>query len=110
LNLSFRTAKRLRGLAELLPKGPAWQCKPWTTLYPTKKKLYLYYRDPLECIQAILHSPLVKDFIQFTPFRAFETAAKVMRVYTEWLSGNTAWSMQVSGNPPFIFISDVDDS
>lgn len=108
MNLSFSTAKKLRGLAELLPKGPAWQCKPWTTLYPTKKKLYLYYRDPLECIQAILHSPLVKDFIQFTPFRVFESAAKAMRVYTEWLSGNTAWSMQVSSNFPLISVSDID--
>ena len=104
LNLSFRTAKKLRGLAELLPKGPTWQCKPWMTLYPTKKKLHLYYRDPLECIQAILHSPLVKDFIQFTPFRVFESAAKAMRVYTEWLSGNIAWSIQVSRNLSYDFL------
>ncbi|KAF8814617.1 hypothetical protein BYT27DRAFT_7326430 [Phlegmacium glaucopus] len=94
LNLSFRTGKRLRGLAEMLPKGPEWQCKPWETLYPTKKPLYLYYRDPLECIQSILYHPLVKDFIKFSPFRLYESAAKAMRIYTEWLSGDVAWSMQ----------------
>lgn len=108
MNLSFRTAQKLRGLAELLPKGPKWQCKPWTTLYPTKKKLNLYYRDPLECIQTILHSPVVKDFIQFTPFRVFESATKAMRIYSEWLSGNTAWSMQVSSNSLDFVLVDID--
>lgn len=96
LNLSFGNAKKLRGLAELLPKGPVWQCKVWKTVYPTKKKLTLFYRDPLECIQSILHSPLMKDHIKFKPLRIFESASRAMRIYTEWLSGNAAWSMQVS--------------
>ena len=96
LNLSFCTAKRLRGLAKMLPKGPVWQCKVWNTVYPMKKKLTLFYRDPLECIQSILHSPLMKDHIKFKPLRIFESASRAMRIYTEWLSGNAAWSMQVS--------------
>src|ERR1700678_1534307 len=96
LNLSFNTATRLRGLAEMLPKGPVWQCKVWTTVYPTKRNLTLFFRDPLECIQSILHSPLMKDYIAFKPLRIFESATRAMRIYTEWLSGNAAWSMQVS--------------
>ena len=79
----------------MLPKGPEWRCKPWETTYPTKKPLHLYYRDPLECIQSILYHPLVKDFITFSPFRLYESAAKTMRFYTEWFSGDVAWSMQV---------------
>ncbi|KAM6504101.1 hypothetical protein JOM56_001044 [Amanita muscaria] len=94
LNLSFSTGKKLRGLAEMLPKGPEWQCKPLETVYPTKRPLQLYYRNPLECIQSILYHPLLKDFIRLTPFRLYESAAKVMRLYTEWLSGDVAWSMQ----------------
>jgi hypothetical protein len=98
LNLSFSTARKLRGLAELLPKGPVWQCKVWKTIYPTKKKLTLFYRDPLECIQSIwiLHNPLMKDHIELKPLRIFESASRAMRIYTEWLTGNAAWSMQVS--------------
>jgi hypothetical protein len=96
LKLSFGTARKLRGLAELLPKGPVWQCKVWKTVYPTKKKLTLFYRDPLECIQSILHNPLMKDHIKFKPLRIFESASRAMRIYTEWLSGNAAWSIQVS--------------
>ena len=79
----------------MLPKGPEWRCKPWETTYPMKKPLHLYYRDPLECIQSILYHPLVKDFIRLSPFRLYESAAKAMRFYTEWLSGDVAWSMQV---------------
>ena len=79
----------------MLPKGPEWQCKPLSTDCPTKRPLHLYYRDPLECIQSILFNPLVKDFISFSPFRLFESATKAMRLYTEWLSGDVAWSMQV---------------
>ena len=95
LGLSFRNAKRLRGLAEMLPKGPEWQCKPCNSPYPTKKKVDLFYRDPLECIKSILSNPLVNDHIKFTPFRIYESAVNAMRIYTEWLSGDVAWSMQV---------------
>jgi Plavaka transposase len=96
LNLSFRTANDLRCRAEILLPGPEWKCKPCTTVHLTKNKINLFYRDPIECLQSLMHSPLIKDFINFDPIRVFMTAAKLMRVYTEWLSGDTTWSMQVS--------------
>ncbi|KAF8971462.1 hypothetical protein BDZ97DRAFT_1913940 [Flammula alnicola] len=74
LGLSFRTAKDLRSRAEILPGGPQWKSKAWKT--------------------SLLHSPLVQDHINFKPFQKFRTAEKVMRVYTEWLSGEAAWNMQ----------------
>jgi hypothetical protein len=95
LPLSFRTAKDLRGKAELLPIGPKWRGKPLVTAHPTKLPVRLYYRDPLECLQSLFHSPLVADHIDMTPFRLFTSAEKLMRVYTEWLSGDTSWEMQV---------------
>ncbi|KAH9170179.1 hypothetical protein EDB89DRAFT_2072170 [Lactarius sanguifluus] len=59
-----------------------------------KKDVALFYHDPLECIQSILSNPLVNDYIRFTPFRMYESAVSAMRIYTEWLSGDVAWSMQ----------------
>ncbi|KAF8160343.1 hypothetical protein K438DRAFT_1619422 [Mycena galopus ATCC 62051] len=95
LNLSFKTAMQLRSNIELLPAGPQWKVMTWDTKpYPTKKPLTLYYRDPLECLQSLLSNPLVQDFIYYTPFRLWETSAKLMRIYTEWLSGDTAWKYQ----------------
>ena len=94
--LSFHTAKDLRNRAEILPLGPSWKSKPWPTVLPTKqKKLFLYYRDPIDCLQSILHNPLFQDYIQFDPFQLFWSAEGAMRVYTEWLSGDAAWEMQV---------------
>lgn len=43
----------------------------------------------------LMRNPLLADHIEFSPFHIFKTAAKTMRVYTEWLSGEAAWSMQV---------------
>ncbi|KAJ7017639.1 hypothetical protein C8F04DRAFT_1214995 [Mycena alexandri] len=96
MHLSFRTAKELRSRVEMLPKGPEWKAIPWPTEYPTKNSLTLYYRDPLECLQTLLSNPLVQDFIHFTPFRLWANSEKLMRIYTEWLSGDVAWNMQAS--------------
>ncbi|KAJ7046412.1 hypothetical protein C8F04DRAFT_1206239 [Mycena alexandri] len=94
MHLSFKNSKDLRSRIEILPKGPQWKSVPWRTEYPTKSPLTVYYRDPLECVQHLLSNPLVQDHIHFTPFRLWASADKLMRVYTEWLSGDIAWKMQ----------------
>ena len=58
------------------------------TAVHTKNDVVLYYRDPLECLQGLMRSPLLKDHIALSPFHLYESAAKVMRIYTEWLSGD----------------------
>ncbi|KAJ7029159.1 hypothetical protein C8F04DRAFT_1212028 [Mycena alexandri] len=94
MHLSFRTAKDLRSRIEILPKGPEWKAIPWQTEYATKSPLTLYYRDPLECLQYLLSNPLIQDHVQFMPFRLWANSDKLMRIYTEWLSGDVAWNMQ----------------
>ena len=96
VHLSFATAKDLYSRIEILPPGPKWMCKPIETPIPTKSRVDLFYRDPVECLQALMQNPLLKDHISFSPFQLYESAAKVTRTYTEWLSGNMAWYMQVS--------------
>lgn len=93
----------------MLLGGPQWKSKPWGTTYPTKNQIILYYRDPLECIQSIMHSPLVKDHINFQPMQIFHSAEKLMRVYTEWLSGDAAWNMQVSINTSMTHVKHYTD-
>ena len=75
--------------------GPQWKTKPITTVYPAKSKVNLFYRDPIQCMQSLMHSPLVNDFISFDQLHIFRTAAKLTQVYTEWLSGDASWTMQV---------------
>ncbi|KAF9035863.1 hypothetical protein BJ165DRAFT_1355211, partial [Panaeolus papilionaceus] len=94
LPISFRAVQDLYSRAEQLPSGPRWVASSMTPTLPTKNTVTLYYRNPVECIQALMRSPLVQDFIQFTPFKLYEMCAKTMRIYTEWLSGDAAWFMQ----------------
>lgn len=100
VNLSFRTVKDLRNRAEILPSGPRWKSIAMETPVPATKQTILFHRNSLECLEALLRSPLLNDHLSFTPFRLYESAAKQMRFYTEWLSGDAAWFMQVS---PFFF-------
>ena len=95
IQLSFRTAKDLHNRAEILPSGPRWHSIPMETPVPATNKIDLFYRNPLECLESLMWSPLLKDYISFTPFRLYESTTKVMRTYTEWLSGDAAWCMQV---------------
>ena len=56
----------------MLPARPLWKCTLRKTVYPTK--------HPIK------------------PLRVFKTAEKLMRIYSEWRTGDVAWKMQVSGH------------
>ncbi|KAF9050500.1 hypothetical protein BJ165DRAFT_1341898 [Panaeolus papilionaceus] len=107
LPLSFRTAQDLVSRAEQLPSGPRWVASSMSTTIPTKNPITLFYRNPVECLQALMRSPLVSDYIQFTPFKLYESCAKTMRLYTEWLSGDAAWFMQEKLQPTATLLGTV---
>ncbi|KAG1876909.1 hypothetical protein C8R48DRAFT_768476 [Suillus tomentosus] len=94
LPLSFRSAKELRGRAEMLPSGPRWKSQIIPTSHPTKSPVILYWRDPLECIASIFNHPLFHNHMDFTPRKVYTTAERLCRIYTEWMTGNDAWDMQ----------------
>ena len=81
--------------AETLPSGPWWLCETLPTEYPTKQPPRVFYCNPIECLQSLLSHPLFESHILFVPRRVWTCAAKICRVYDEWLSGDRAWSMQV---------------
>ncbi|KAI5982220.1 hypothetical protein EDD15DRAFT_2391380 [Pisolithus albus] len=92
--LSFRTGKQLRACAEVLPSGPAWLCEEMEPESPTKHPVRLFYRQPLECLQSLLSHPLLTPHISFIPRKVWMSAARVCRIYDEWLSGDRAWEIQ----------------
>ncbi|KAH7917077.1 hypothetical protein BV22DRAFT_990221, partial [Leucogyrophana mollusca] len=83
LPLSFRTAKELRSRCEMLPPGPRWSCRPIVTSHPTKSPLRLFWRDPVECLEALFSNPAFHDKMDFVPRRVYETSARLVRVYNE---------------------------
>jgi hypothetical protein len=78
----------------MLPSGPRWKYQTVPTTISTKSPIRLYFRDPLECLEEILRSPLLTGHIEFDPYRVYSSCDKNNRIYSEWLSGNAAWDMQ----------------
>jgi len=95
MNLRYKSPKALRDWVEELPSGPHWKSITMKTAVPTKSPIVIYYRNPVECLQSLLRNPLFKDHISFCPYCLYKSAAKTTRTYTEWLSGDAAWNMQV---------------
>ena len=94
--LSFRSVKELRAQAEILPQSPKWQFETLTPEYPVKHPLRLFYHNPIDCLQALLSHPLFRPHISFVLRKVWTCAAKICHIYDEWLSGDRAWSLQVS--------------
>jgi hypothetical protein len=81
---------------ELLPKVPDWKVKKVGIMgYATREPTFLFYRDSLDCVEYLLGNPLFADSMDFCPVRLYQDAEQTVRVYTEWLTGNAAWEMQV---------------
>ncbi|KAG2111210.1 uncharacterized protein F5147DRAFT_771940 [Suillus discolor] len=94
LPLSFCTAKELCRRSELLPSVLKWQYHVILTTHPTKKPLHLYWRDPLDCIELLFSHLLFANKIDLTPQHVYDTAECTVQIYSEWVTGDTAWSMQ----------------
>jgi hypothetical protein len=56
----------------------------------------LYYRNPMDAIRTLLSRPDLKEAMEFTPRRVWETPAHTGRLYTELFTGKWAWRTQVS--------------
>jgi Plavaka transposase len=72
------------------------------TELPTKKPAQLFYRDAIECLQALLTHPLFEPHLSFVPRKVWTSAARICRIYEDWLSGDRAWDLQVLS--PFVYL------
>jgi hypothetical protein len=91
--------KELRHRAELLPGGPRWQVMEMKPSHPTKQRTHLYWRDPLECVAWLLNHPLFRGQLEWVARRVYKTPEKKCCVYTESMTGDEAWNMQVFFSP-----------
>lgn len=80
----------------MLPKAPEWKSQLITINgYHTKSPMTLYYRDPIECVKVLLSNPLFTGSFDFTPERVYTSAYRLDRKYSEWMTSDGAWFMQV---------------
>jgi hypothetical protein len=95
--ITFHTAKDLRSRIEILPAVPEWKFKNVTlTGHATKEPMLLFYRDTLDCVEYLFGNPKFANQMDFCPVRLYRDVERTIRVYTEWMTGNAAWEMQVS--------------
>ncbi|OJA17505.1 hypothetical protein AZE42_11884 [Rhizopogon vesiculosus] len=59
-----------------------------------KSPIQLFWRDPIECLESLFTNPLFHDKLDFVPHHVWKTAAWLVRVYSEWLTGDAAWEIQ----------------
>lgn len=80
----------------MLPSPPQWKYQEVPTEFPTMKKLQIFYRDAIECLQSLLSHPALADNIDFVPRKVYESAERAIRVYQGFMTGDHAWDLQVS--------------
>jgi hypothetical protein len=98
--ITLNTAKALRSRIEMLPSVPDWKLKKITlTGHTTKDPMFLFYRNAPDCVEYLFSNPLFADKIDFCPVQLYRNVERSIRIYTEWMTGNTAWKMQVSIHP-----------
>ena len=79
-----------------LPKAPEWKMQDVSIDgYRTTKPIVLFYRDPMECIQALLQNPIFEGRWDFTPRRIYDSPDRQNRLYSEWMTSDGAWTAQV---------------
>jgi hypothetical protein len=83
LSLSFQTAKKLCLGAEMLPSGPRWKSHVLHTQVVMKCKAIVFYRDPIECLQALLSHPLFASHVSFVLQKVWSLSAQIVCVYNE---------------------------
>ncbi|KIK19787.1 hypothetical protein PISMIDRAFT_106961 [Pisolithus microcarpus 441] len=92
---SFKTAKALWKLIKLLPSGPWWKYRSVKTESPTRRALQVFYRDAIECLQHLIHSPSNSGQVHFVPKKIYSATDRMQCIYIDWLTGDQAWELQV---------------
>jgi len=80
----------------MLPGIPDWKFKKITLEgHATKEPMFLFYRDALDCVEYLFGNPIFANKLDFRPVRLYRNIERTIRIYTEWMTGNIAWEMQV---------------
>ncbi|KIK12076.1 hypothetical protein PISMIDRAFT_121497, partial [Pisolithus microcarpus 441] len=56
--------------------------------------LQVFYRDAIECLQHLIHSPSNSGQVHFVPKKIYSAADCMQCIYTDWLTGDRAWELQ----------------
>ena len=96
--MSFNTTKDLHTHIESLPDVPHWRFQEIkVNNYKTKTPIVLYWRDGLEVAKQLFSNLVFASCMDFKPYQEFEeTSAGKERIYSEFMSADHFWQIQVS--------------
>lgn len=63
---------------------------------PATESVELWFRDPIECVQALIGNPTFRENLSYVPQKVFTSGAGTTRIYDEAWTGDWWWTMQVS--------------
>ena len=94
--ITFHMAKDLRSQVEMLPRVPEWKFKTVSlTGHPTQEPMLLFYHNTLKCVEYLFRNPIFTDWVDSCPVQFYRNSKWMVRMYSEWMTGNAAWEMQV---------------
>ncbi|KAH8102731.1 hypothetical protein BXZ70DRAFT_890478 [Cristinia sonorae] len=101
LGLAYKNTRELNKIIDThLPSSrPRFRCKE---ILVAGEVFDVYYRDPLECIKALIGDPNFATDLVWTPERHYADPDKTIRVYHEMYTGKWWWNKQkeVERNKP----------
>ena len=87
----------MRARSGLLPATVPWkQVEVQVRGGVTTEPMTLYFRDALECFKSLFGNPLFSGYMDFVPRREYADEEKTERLYNEIMTGDRAWTLQVS--------------
>ena len=93
LELSFKNARELNNVIDThLPGRPPFQQKE---ILVGDEVCELYFRDIIQCIQALFYDPDFAPYLIFTPEKHYADEEKTERMYHDMHTGPWWWSTQV---------------
>ncbi len=94
--LSFMSSRQLQEHIDLLPKGPAWECREVVVEGgTTKRPIMLYFRKGLDCLKFLIGNPVIRGHSAYVTYKAFSDATGETRVFGQGMGGEWANKMQV---------------
>ena len=92
LGLSYSSARELNHIIDTLPGRPPFKSQDFTIGGET---LTFYFRDVMQCIQALYGDPEFAHELVFVPERHYLDPECTCRVYSEMHTGDWWWAVQV---------------
>ncbi len=85
LGLSYKNSRELNAIVDTLPTSrPPFKCEEFDV---AGLKLDLYYRDVIQCIQALFGDPELACYLVFLPEHHYLDADHTIRLYYEIHTG-----------------------